>query len=248
MLEINISTILLQMANFFILAFILYRFLLTPLQNVLQKREQKVSHSMDAAETTRAEAEELRRQYEEKNNNIDAEIAARKNEARIVIEQSRQQMLREVQTQVEQVQSQTEEALARLQAKALQDHKEELGRLAGAFTKGILSDVLTPELHTAFQKTFLAKIRAMDLSRFTEGTRPGEVTFIKVILASQPTGVFQEQVSTVIQENLGDEIRLSFEVDRDLIAGGILRFENQLIDGSLRGQIQNYQKRYQELA
>jgi F0F1-type ATP synthase membrane subunit b/b' len=43
MLELNISTILLQMANFFVLAFILYRFLLKPLQNVLQKREEKIT-------------------------------------------------------------------------------------------------------------------------------------------------------------------------------------------------------------
>ncbi len=37
MLNINLSTILLQMANFFILVFILYRFLFTPLKKAMQK-------------------------------------------------------------------------------------------------------------------------------------------------------------------------------------------------------------------
>ena len=49
MLDINISTILLQMVNFFILAFLLYRFLFKPLQNVLRKREDETNRAMDEA-------------------------------------------------------------------------------------------------------------------------------------------------------------------------------------------------------
>jgi F-type H+-transporting ATPase subunit b len=248
MLELNISTILLQMANFFVLAFILYRFLLKPLKSVLQKREEKINDTMDAAKMTRAETEELKRQYEEKNNNIDAEIAARKNEARIVIEQSRQQMLHEVQTQVEQIQTQTEDALERLRVKAVQHHKEQLGNLAAEFSRGILADVLTPELEEIYQQEFLSKIKTLDLSPYAEGTPPGEVTFIKVITATQPSESFRDQLSGLIQENLGPETQISYEVDPNLIAGGILRFENKLIDGSLQGQINRFQKRYQETA
>jgi F-type H+-transporting ATPase subunit b len=245
MLELNISTILLQMANFFVLAFILYRFLLKPLQNMLQKRAEKINHTMDAAKETQVEAEELKRQYEEKNHNIDAEIAARKNEARIVIEQSRQQMLHEVQTQIDQLQTQTEDALERLQVKAVQQHKEQLGDLAAEFARGILSDVMTPELEATYQKEFLNKIKTLDLSPHAEGTPPGEVTFIKVITASQPSEFFQDHLSGFITQNLGSETQLSYEVDPHLIAGGILRFENELIDGSLQGQIGRFQKRYQ---
>lgn len=248
MLELNISTILLQMANFFVLAFILYRFLLKPLQNVLKKREEKITHTMDAAKVTQVEAEELKRQYDEKNNNIDAEIAARKNEARIVIEQSRQQMLHEVQTQIEQLQTQTEDALARLQVKAVQHHKEQLGDLAAEFAQGILSDVMTPDLEATFQQKFLNEVFQMDLSPYAEGMLPGETKFIKVITAFQPSESFEDQLSDLINKNLGPEVQLSYEVDSNLIAGGILRFENKLIDGSLQGQIGRFQKRYQEPA
>jgi F-type H+-transporting ATPase subunit b len=248
MLDLNISTILLQMANFFVLAYILYRFLLKPLQNVLQKREEKINHTMDAAQMTHAEAEKLRRQYEEKNNNIDAEIAARKNEARIIIEQSRHQMLQEVQAQIEQLQSQTEDALSRLQAKTIQHHKEELGNLAAEFAQGILSDVMTLDLVETYQQEFLRKVKLLDLSAYTEGVQHGETIFIKVVLASQPSDSFKGQFSELIQKNLRQETQLTYEVDSNLIAGGILRFENKLIDGSLQGQIRNLQTRYQEVS
>jgi len=248
MLEINLSTILLQMANFFLLAFILYRFLLKPLQNVLRKRDQEITHTMDEAQVTKEEAEVLRRQYEEKNNNIDAEIAARKNEARIIIEQSRQQMLYEVQTQIEGLQTQTEEALSRLSAKALQQHKEKLGDLAAEYVRNILAGVITPELESRYQQEFLDKVSALDLSHYTEGTPPGAVTFINVLTASQPSESFQEELSALIFKNLGQETQLTYQTDPDLIAGGVLRFENKLVDGSLRGQIENLQNRYQETA
>jgi F0F1-type ATP synthase membrane subunit b/b' len=136
---------------------------------------------MDAAKMTQVEAEELKRKYEEKNNNIDAEIAARKNEARIVIEQSRQQMLHEVQTQIEQLQTQTEDALARLQVKAVQQHKEQLGDLAAEFARGILSDVMTPDLKRFINRNFSTKSKNWISLLMQKERHPGRSHSLKLL-------------------------------------------------------------------
>lgn len=248
MLDLNLSTILLQMANVFILAFILYRFLFKPLQKVLKKREHEINRKMEEAEAARKEAEETRRRYEVKSNNIDAEIAARKNEARIVIKSTRQQMLQEVQSQVEEIKSQTEETLAQMQKDALEQHKQRLGNLASEFATGILSDVMNLELQRLYQEEFLKKIQNMNLTEFLEDTPPNEAAFIRVLLASKPTADFKERFSSAIISSLSQEIQLSYEIDPGLIAGGILHFENELIDGSLKGQTKHFLKRYQEIA
>lgn len=248
MLELNISTILLQMANFLILALILYRFLFKPLQNVLKKREEETTRVMGEAQIAKAEADAARLSYEEKTHNIDAEIAARKNEARIVIEQTRQQMLREVQSEVEQLETQTEETLNRLKTEAVQQHKQKLGNLASEFAHGIIADVMKPNLEQAYQQEFFGKIENMNLAPFLEGTPIGEPAFIRVIMAQSPSDAYRESFSAMIQEKLSQKIQLTFEVDRRLIAGGILRFENELVDGSLQGQINHFQQRYQEMA
>jgi len=143
MLELNISTILLQMANFFILVFILYRFLFKPVQNVLKKREKEITRSMDEAKIAQEAAEETKKRFEEKTNNFEAEVTARTNEARIVIERTRKQMLQEVQTKVEHLKAQTEESLSQMQTKAVQHHKEKLGDLASSFAKGMMNDIMT---------------------------------------------------------------------------------------------------------
>ena len=50
MLNINLSTLLLQVANFLIMAFILTRFLFKPLKEMLDKRATQATKSMDEAE------------------------------------------------------------------------------------------------------------------------------------------------------------------------------------------------------
>lgn len=246
--EINISTILLQMANFFILAFILYRFLFKPLQNVLSKRETVITKAMDDAQIVLQDAEGLRQQLTEKTNNIDAEIAARKNEARIVIEQTRQQMLQEVQTRIERIEAQTEEKITQLRSEAVQEHQEEIGNLASEFATGIMADLMTPQILKLYQDEFLNQISQVNLSEYLEGTDPNEVTFIKVITASSTTASYQGHLESILKDKLSQKFNLSYEVEPDLIAGGILRFENELVDGSLKGQINHMRERYQEKA
>lgn len=248
MLSLNISTILLQMANFFILAFILYRFLFTPLKNVLKKRELETTRAMDEAQIAKQEAEDMRQHYIEKTDNIDAEIAARKNEARIVIERTRQQMLEEVQFRIERIEVQTAEKLAQLRAEAIQQHQKELGNLASNFARGILSDVMTPTLQDIYQEEFLKHLREIDLSAYVDTDIPGDVSFVRAIMANPMTPDYQTRLASILEEDLSQEVNLTYEIDPSLIAGGILRFEDELIDGSLQGQIDNLQKQYRELA
>ena len=245
MLNLNISTILLQMANFFILAYILYRFLFQPLQNVLKKRETEITRAMDEAQAAKDNAEELRKQYEEKSQNIDAEIAARKNEARIVIEQTRRQMLQEVQKQIDRLTSQTEEKLTQMKTEAVQQHKEQLGNLAGQYVKNIFSDLMTPQLQKIYQDEFLDHISSQDLASYTEDIPPGQTVQIKAILAHAPSQSYQEHLENLLRDKISKEFNLTFEVDPGIIAGGKLQFENELIDGSVIAQIDQLQQLYQ---
>ena len=191
MLNFNISTILLQMANFLIMAFILYRFLFNPLQNILKKREAEITREIDEAQDAQNKAEETRRLYEEKVDNIDAEIAARKNEARIVIEQTRRQMLQEVQSDIEDLEKQAKETLSRLQAESIQQHKKQIGNLALKFTKDLLTELFTSEIQQTYQEKFLKYISDIDLATYLQNTSNDDIISVDIILASQPDKMFQ---------------------------------------------------------
>jgi len=248
MLELNISTILLEMANFFLLVFILNLFLFKPIQSILKQRENEITNEMDEAKRAKEEADKARQIFEEKTNNIDAEVAAKTNEARIVIEHTRQQMLQEVQTKVDQLKHQTEEKLSQMQTRAIQQHKDNLGILASDYAKGILSGVITPQIKTAFKKAFFDQLLSMDLAPYIQEHLPGERLSAQLILPDPLEKSEKERLETAFNQSSKTAVSIDYEIDPNLIAGGVLRFENELIDGSVLGQINRFKQQYQEMA
>jgi F-type H+-transporting ATPase subunit b len=247
MLELNVSTILLQMANFLVLAFVLNLFLFKPVQNILKKRELMVTREMDEAKLAQQEAEKTRQIFEEKVNNIDAEVSAKTNEARIVIERTRQQMLQEVHSKVQQLKMQAEEMLSQMQTQAIQQHKEKLGDLAADFAQGILSGVMTPQLKSTFNEEFLNRVFALDLAPHIKEHVTDEKPTAQLILPQPLENSERKRLESAINQNAGTQVAFSYEINPKLLAGGILRFENELIDGSLLGQINRFKQQYQDM-
>jgi F-type H+-transporting ATPase subunit b len=64
-LGINLPGLIAQFVNFGILLFILWRFVLPPVQRMLDERRQRIQESLEAAERMRAQASETERMLEE---------------------------------------------------------------------------------------------------------------------------------------------------------------------------------------
>lgn len=246
MLELNLSTLLLQMANFFILLFILVRFLLKPLQTTLEKRSQEATRQLDEAKAAQQEADALRQEYRQKQENLDAEIAARKNEARIVVEQTRRQMLQEVQTQIEDLIAKTEKTLAQIRSEARQEHREELGALAAQLVERMLSDVVTPEIRAAYQEKFLEQLRSVNLATHISAEDHETTMAAEITAATELSAAYQARLAATLDAATTRPLDLTYRVDPALIAGVVLRLEDVRIDGSVHSQVQQLQKRYQD--
>jgi len=64
---VNINTTMLwQLVNFFVLLFLLRKFLYSPIKEMLDKRAAQINGDLDDAEARRKEAEELKAKYEQK--------------------------------------------------------------------------------------------------------------------------------------------------------------------------------------
>jgi len=244
MLEINLSTLLLQVANFLILAYILTRFLFKPLKGTLDERASRVTKAMSETEKATREAEQLRLEYEKKHKNIDAEIAALKNEARIVVDQTRQQMLQEAYQEIEAMRARASEEIEQQRAGALLLHRGRIGELVTALTRRLIGNVLNPQLHQAYLDAFLDQLRSLQL----EGriSTSGEETMSAELITA--TSLAQEnkvRIATTLETVASQPIDLACRVDAGLIAGAMVRLGDMLIDGSLQGQLQQLRSRYE---
>ena len=67
------STMLWQLVNFFILLFLLRKFLYSPIKEMLDQRAAQINGDLDDAEARREESEELKAEYEQKLKNAHSE-------------------------------------------------------------------------------------------------------------------------------------------------------------------------------
>ena len=244
MLTINPSTLLLQIANFLIMAYILTRFLFKPLKETLGKRASRVTRAVVEAEKATREVEELRLEYEKKHENIDAEIAALKNEARIVIDQTRQQMLREAYQEIEAMRTRAKEEIEQQRADALLLHRSRIGELVTTLTQRLIKGVLNPQLHQAYLDTFLDQLRSLQLEGHIS-TSGEETVSTELITATPLAQENKARIATTLETMASQPIDLACRVDAGLIAGAMVRLGDMLIDGSLQGQLQQLRSRYE---
>jgi F-type H+-transporting ATPase subunit b len=245
MLNINLSTLLLQAANFLIMAYILARFLFKPLKEMLDKRAIQVTEAVDEAEKATREAEELRSEYEKKRENIDAEIVALKNEARIVVDETRQQMLQEAYQEIEAMRARAQEELEQQRTDALRLHRHKIGELVASLTHRMMEDVLNPQLHQAYLDAFLDQLHSVQLGGriSTDGE---EAVSAELITATPLAQEEKARITTTLETAVSQPIDLACRVDAGLIAGAMVRLGDMLIDGSLQGQLQQLRSRYEE--
>ena len=245
MLNISLSTLLLQVANFLILAYILARFLFNPLKKMLDERGSQVTRAVDEAQKAAREAEELKSDYEKKRDNIDAEIVALKNEARIVVDETRQQMLQEAYQEIEAMRARAQEELEQQRSDALRLHRNKIGELVASLTHRMMEDILTPQLHQAYLDAFLDQLRSVQLEGriSTDGEETVSVELITAIPLAQEE---EARITTTLETVVSQPIDLACRVDAGLIAGAMVRLGDMLIDGSLQGQLQQLRSRYEE--
>lgn len=244
MLNINLSTLLLQVANFLIMAFILTRFLFNPLKKMLDKRAIQATKAMDEAEEVTREAEKLRLEYEKKHENIDAEFAALKNEARIVIDQTRRQMLQEAYEEIEAMRVRAQEEIEQQRAEALRLHRSKIGELVTALIQRMMEDLLTPPLHQAYLDAFLDQLRSVQLNGRIP-TNGEEIVSAEMITATPLAQENETRVAAMLEAAVSQPVDLTCRVDPDMIAGAMVRLGDMLIDGSLQGQLQQLRSRYE---
>ncbi|RLC95946.1 MAG: hypothetical protein DRI77_09250 [Chloroflexi bacterium] len=244
MLDINLSTLLLQVANFLIMAYILTRFLFKPLKEMLDKRASQVAKAVEEAEKATREAEKLRLEYEKKRENIDAEIVALKNEARIVIDATRQQMLQEARQEIEAMRARALEEIEQQRADALRLHRSKIGELVAALTRRMMEDILSPPLHRAYLDAFLHQLRSVQLNGRISANGE-EAVSAELITATPLTQENKTRIVTTLETLVSQPIDLVCRVDAGLIAGAMVRLGDMLIDGSLQGQLQQLRSRYE---
>ena len=103
MLQINWGTLVLQILNFAVMAFILARFFFKPVVRILDERSKKVTSALDEAQRREKEATEIHAEYQEKLAEAEEQVLVIRQQAQDELTRTKEKFLAETRQEVQEM-------------------------------------------------------------------------------------------------------------------------------------------------
>jgi len=246
MLNLNWSTLLLQIVNFAVMAFILWRFFFKTVVRILDERSERVTSALQEAEQKQQQADEMHAEYEKKLAEAQEQMIVMRQQAEEELARNKHDVLEETRQEVETMRENVHSEIAEARQQAIYQHRRELGQLVTTLSARMMRESAGDALQKASVEHFIAELANLPAKQYQEMQAESDAEVVQVQLASaqdldaEVRGRIEEQVRGITDQ----PIEVKYRVDPSLVAGATVRFGDVVIDGSLAGQLQHLQERY----
>lgn len=246
MLNINWSTLLLQILNFTVMAIILARFFFRPVLRILDERSQRVTSALTEAEEKTHQAEEMRAQYEERLNNAQEQIVAMRQQAEGELARARRQVLDETRQELESMRTKAQDEFQEARQQAIAQHQRQLGELVTDLSARLIRESTDKAYRQANLELFLTQLAGLPDETYRRALADDEQEAIPVELrsAEELDAQTTERIRQLIAGRVGRPVEIRASVDPALVAGATVRFGDVVVDGSIAGQLKDLRERY----
>jgi F-type H+-transporting ATPase subunit b len=247
MIDINWSTLLFQILNFAIMVFILSRVFFKPVVRILDQRSEQVTKGLREAEEREQKAAAAQAQYEQTLAEAQEQVLVMQQQAQEDLMQTKQQVLAEAREQVQTMRENAEQDLEQARREAVTEHRRELGYLAIELSGRLMRQAGGAAFREATIQEFLDRLDGLDPAKYRQALSADDAQTlqVQVVSAQDLADGHRTEFETRTARLLEREIEVRYRVDPSLIAGATMRFGGVVIDGSLAGQLQTLNERYQ---
>lgn len=157
MVDLN-ATLIAQIINFLILVAILAKFAYKPLLQALEDRKNRIANDLQVADQERANAEQLRREYQDSLAQARMQAQAIVEKAAKQADQEAQRQLQEVRAQIEREKKLAQEEIIREREKALAELRGEVITLSMAAASKLIAKNMDSEANAKLVSEFIDKL------------------------------------------------------------------------------------------
>ncbi|GKS60090.1 ATP synthase subunit b [Nitrospira sp.] len=180
-MELDWSTIVLEMVNFGVLVWLLHRLLYRPVLNVIAQRRAAIESQTTEARRIRNEADGLRAQYDGRLQTWEEERAQARRHLAEELQKERVRRLAELQTSLDQEREKRRVVDERRQQEDARQAEEQAMTQSAQFAAKLLARVADPALEARLTEAALADLQTLPDGRLTRlreaiGTGAGEAT------------------------------------------------------------------------
>jgi F-type H+-transporting ATPase subunit b len=246
MLQLNWSTVLLQILDFVVMAFILWRFLFKPVVRILDERSARVTGALDDAEQKQQSAEAMRNEYEQKLAEAEEQVVAMKQLAQEDMARARREVLDETRQELTAMRSNAENEIREARQQAILQHRQALGQLITDLSARMICEATSDDFQEGALEQFVKRLSALPEADYRQALQldTEEEVRVELVSAHELERERRVQIEAQVEELAGQSIEIAYRVDPALVAGAMLRFGDLMIDGSLTGQLERLRERY----
>lgn len=157
-MEISISTVIFAVINFFVLLFILKKFLYGPILGMLDKRKEEVVNNLSQAEAAKVEAQKLKDEYAAQIKNAKNEAQEIINKATQIGEKTKSDIVTEARDEAAKVSAKAQEEIKREKTQALNELRSEVANLAVLAAGKIIGKSIDVKDHEKMVNNFVKEV------------------------------------------------------------------------------------------
>jgi F-type H+-transporting ATPase subunit b len=237
--ELDWTTFILELINFFVLIWILNRFLYQPVMDVIAQRKAAIQKTLSDAEATRSNAQALQIHYENRLTEWEQEREKARTQLRDEISIQRSRLLEELGAELEE----EREKAAAVERRRMRDFMQHAEATAiaqgGAFASRLLSRLSGPELERR-----IIDVVMQDLSHLPDNQRQvirsasaATTLSMKVTSAYQLAQAQREDLCQACRVLTGREVTCEFLEDHNLIAGLRISFGSWVLRANVQDEL-----------
>ena len=157
-ISVNIWQILISLINLLIIYRILKKFLFKPVQKVMNERQAQVDRIYGDANQSRAQAEQMKQEYEQRLASAREEADGLVKNAVQTAQKRSDQMVSEVSAQASRIKQKADEEIAQQKKKMLQDVRDEISDLAVEIASKVVEREISPRDYDGFVDEFIRNV------------------------------------------------------------------------------------------
>lgn len=224
-----------QVVNFAVLAWLLKRFLYRPILNAIDAREKRIAEELADADAQKAQAQNERDEFQNKNAEFDTQLASRMEQGQEEAKTERTRLLEAARVESEELRRKLQEALQNEQLSLQEALRQRAQVEVFAIARKALSDLAGTSLEARMTEILLTRLR--ELNDADKSALKAAFSTSKQALLVRTTFTMPEeqraQIEVVIKEILGEAAQVRFTTAADLVSGIEISANGQKIAWSI---------------
>jgi len=242
-MELNLSTMILEVINFLVLVWILKRFLYHPVLNIIDKRKHDIEQKLDLAQNDSEQAKALQQQYEQRLHNWSLEQQRLRDQLNNDLAKERDQRIEQLELELSALREKAQQIELRQKAESLRSLEYQALEQANQFSAKLLSELACPALQDKLLQLLLnnlARLSQHQLAEHKHHWKNQQLNAIKIQSAFPLSDEQKSELQNALKRLVKLDLAYEYRQQSSLLAGLQISIGSWVIHANLANELRAF--------